>query len=129
MLPTAHVIAVAAGFAYESAMTSDKFARAIAASIARHQTRGLVDEAAGMGDVVIHGRVDLLAVAEELWTDSVREAHPVRRSWSAAFLRQAERRQATRRLDRYREQLAQRLEQGLTEAEAAIARLRLRDLG
>ena len=47
-------------------MISDELAKLLAASIARHQSRGLVDDATGLADVVIHGRVDMLAVAEEV---------------------------------------------------------------
>ena len=65
-------------------MRSARLAHRLATSIARHQSRGLVDAAAGMTDVVIHGRVDLVAVADEMAT-AARAVGAVRRSWSSWF--------------------------------------------
>ena len=104
-------------------MTSKGLARVVAASIARRQHRGLVDDAAGLTDVVIHGRVDLLAVAEDLIGAA---AAPVRQSWPAWFAVRSERQRETLRQLRRREALADRLGAESDPAAAAIARLRLR---
>ncbi len=107
-------------------MGSDELARIIAASIARHQTRGLVDGATGMEDVVIHGRVDLRAVAEEVFTAVLRQDKPARRSWAAWFTCAADTKRQARRQDRMRERLLEQVENGPTPADAAIARMRMR---
>lgn len=109
-------------------MISDRLARAISASLARHQTRGLVDDAAGMADVVIHGRVDMLAVASDVLAATLGELHPPRRSWAGWFVRRAAAQRDLRRLDREREALAGRLATSDNPADNAIARLRLRKL-
>ena len=109
-------------------MNSDRLARILAASIARHQTRGLVDAAAGLTDVVIHGRGDLVAVARHIEAEFARETAPVRRSWGAWFDRSVEGRRTARQRAREAERLAAHLASGLTAAEAALVRLRLREL-
>ncbi|QZP08826.1 hypothetical protein [Caenibius sp. WL] len=107
-------------------MSSDELARIIAGSIARHQTRGLVDGATGMEDVVIHGRVDLRAVAEDVFTAALRQARPARRSWAPWFICAADAKRQARRQDRIRERLLEQAENGPTPADVAIARMRMR---
>ena len=107
-------------------MTSDALATVIAASIARRQTRGLVDDAAGLGDVVIHGRVDLLAVAADILSAAARQGKPGRKSWAAWFVGEVEQRRDTRRKARARQKLLEDLENSPTPAEMAILRMRLR---
>ncbi len=109
-------------------MNTDELAKLIAASIARHQTRGLVDDATGLTDVVIHGRVNLLAVAEEVRDAALSHAQPVRQSWARWFRTGVETRRKDSRQAYMREKLAEQLENGMTPVEEAIVRLRLRDL-
>lgn len=109
-------------------MSSDRLARIVAASIARHQTRGLVDDAAGLTDVVIHGRVDLRAVADEVLAAALRQSRPARKSWPAWFVVEVEGGREARRRARQREVLTEQLERDRTSAEAALARLRLFEL-
>jgi len=109
-------------------MASDRWARVIAASIARHQTRGLVDDATGLADVVIHGRVNLLAVAEDIVAASARQLDPARRSWAGWFSHCVEDRRDLRRIERRRERLAEQIRSDPASPDAAIARLKLRDL-
>ncbi len=106
-------------------MTSDRLARALAHSLARHQSRGLVDGAAGLADVVIHGRVDLLAVADEVQAAALAQAKPARRSWSGWFTAAVQAQQHLRQQDRDRERLAEGRESG-SQVDAAITRLRIR---
>lgn len=47
-------------------MNRDELAKLIVASIDRHGLRGLIYDAAGMGEVVMHGRVNMLAVADDV---------------------------------------------------------------
>ncbi|VWX53142.1 hypothetical protein [Novosphingobium sp. 9U] len=47
-------------------MTADQLANFIVESIDRHGLRGLIYEADGMTDVVVHGKVNMLAVAEDV---------------------------------------------------------------
>ncbi|MEW9856481.1 hypothetical protein [Novosphingobium sp. M1R2S20] len=47
-------------------MTAEQLAHIIVSSIDRHGLRGLIYEASGMGDVVMHGKVDMLAVAKDV---------------------------------------------------------------
>lgn len=114
-------------FPYGERMKPEQFAKAIAASLARHQTRGLVDGAAGMSDVVIHGRVSLRGVAEDLIAAQLHQSRPVNRSWAAWFACAVADRREIRRLKRKRERLIEQRECGSTEAEIALARLKLRD--
>jgi len=109
-------------------MSLDQLAKEIAASLARHQSRGLVDDAKGMTDVVIHGRVDLLGVANEVLMASIVQLKPVRKSWSGWFMSQAAARRRFRKYEREVEKLAERMECAGSEAEAAIARLKSREL-
>lgn len=109
-------------------MNSERLARNLAASMRRHQTRGLVDDATGVTDVVIHGRVNLQAVAEDMFAASAQQIKPTRKSWSAWFLCEVRQRQNLIRQHRKRERLEALLESGDTEGERAITRLRLRDL-
>lgn len=108
-------------------MNSDQLARLIAASLARHQSRGLVDAATGLRDVVIHGRVDLAAVADEVLAEALRDAKPARRSWAAWFACEVADRQRARGQARVRARLAEQLECGESAAEIALARMRLRE--
>ena len=107
-------------------MRSARLAHRLATSIARHQSRGLVDAAAGMTDVVIHGRVDLVAVADEMAT-AARAVGAVRRSWSSWFGHDVDDRREAARLAHRRQCLAEQARQDPESAEAAIARLKLRD--
>lgn len=109
-------------------MSLDQLAKEIAASLARHQSRGLVDDARGMNDVVIHGHVDLLGVADEVLRASIAQLKPVRPSWSGWFLSQADTRRRLRRYQREVEELAERLARTGNPAEAAIIRLKCRDM-
>jgi hypothetical protein len=109
-------------------MISDELAQLLAASIARHQSRGLVDDATGLADVVIHGRVDMLAVADEVLEAARRAEQPGHASWSAWFACRVEGRRKADRQQRTREKLLEQLESAPSEAEAALARLRVRDL-
>jgi hypothetical protein len=47
-------------------MTAEELARFIVQSIDRHGLRGLIYEADGMTDVVMHGKVDMVAVAQDI---------------------------------------------------------------
>jgi hypothetical protein len=47
-------------------LTAEHLARLIVESIDRHGLRGLIYEADGMTDVVMHGKVDMVAVAQDL---------------------------------------------------------------
>lgn len=109
-------------------MSSDRLAKAISGSVARHQSRGLVDAAGGMTDVVIHGRVDMLAVAEDLLATSLFELQPATKSWAGWFVRKVRRQQQMRRLEQMHEHLSNRLDSA-NPAEAAIVRLKMRELG
>ncbi|RYD88917.1 MAG: hypothetical protein EOP50_18305 [Sphingobacteriales bacterium] len=62
-------------------MTAEKLARLIVESIDRHGLRGLIYDTDGMEVVVIHGKVNMLAVAEDLLGGLAR---------TAAILRQDE---------------------------------------
>ena len=109
-------------------MDPEQFAKLIAASIAQHQSRGLIDDGFGMLDVVIHGRVDLLAVAQDVLSASAQDTRPAGRSWSPWFTDNVAARRSTERQKRVRAKLVDQIECGSTPAEAAIARLRLREL-
>lgn len=109
-------------------MTSDELAQIVAASLSQHQSRGLVDAAAGLGDVVVHGRIDLTAVARDLLAAVGRQGQPPRRSWAGWFVAGAEGRKGARRAERRRESLAEQLRSGATPVEQALGRLRLRAL-
>lgn len=50
----------------EITLTPEHLARLIVQSIDRHGLRGLIYEADGMTDVVMHGKVDMLAVARDV---------------------------------------------------------------
>ncbi len=108
-------------------MTPDDMAKIIAASLLRHQSRGLVDAAAGMTDVVVHGRVDLSAVARDLLAMPGIQ-RPPRRSWAGWFLMEAEMRKAAQREERRKQELAEQLRNGATPVDLALGRLRLRAL-
>jgi hypothetical protein len=107
-------------------MTPDELAKIIAASLLRHQSRGLVDAAAGMDDVVIHGRADLTAVARDLLNAPGRHGPPPRRSWAGWFVTEVELRKGEARAERRRQGLAEHLRSGATPVELALSRLRLR---
>lgn len=98
-------------------MTDNDMARLIAASIARHQTRGLTYGDATTEDVVIHGHIDMRAVAADVIAQMATTfALP---SWAPWFGRAVHRR---------RGQAAEqaRLDAAAADVEAAIERLRLR---
>jgi hypothetical protein len=79
-----------------------------------------------MDDVVIHGRVDLRAVAEDLLIATLDELRPVRKSWAAWFVLRTVAERESYRLDQERRNLASRLGNASGAAEAALVRLRLR---
>ena len=97
-------------------MTHDDLAKILAASLLRHQSRGLVDAAAGMEDVVIHGRADLTAVARDLLAATGQGQLP-RRSWAGWFLTEIELRKGAQREERRRHSLAEQLRNGATPTE------------
>ncbi|MDB5724348.1 MAG: hypothetical protein JWQ16_1102 [Novosphingobium sp.] len=109
-------------------MTPDELAKIIAASLLRHQSRGLVDAAAGMGDVVIHGRADLTAVARDLLATPGQQGPPPRRSWAGWFVTEVELRKGHQREEGRRQALAEQLRNGATPVDLALGRLRLRAL-
>lgn len=47
-------------------LTAEQLAQIIVASIDRNGLRGLIYEADGMTDVVMHGKVNMLAVAQDV---------------------------------------------------------------
>ncbi len=109
-------------------MSVEQLAKAIAQSLARNQSRGLVDDARGMSEVVIHGRIDLLGVAEEMRQAYRPELKPVRQSWGSWFVYRTE---ARRRADKGAwelQKLVESLKDTNNEAEAALIRLRCRDI-
>ncbi len=110
-------------------MTPDELAKVIVAGIERHQTRGLVYDATGMFDVVMHGRVNMLSVADDVLGVMTRRLPAPRPSWSSWFARDVTARRLARRLERERAELIAQLQDGLSSADQAILRLRLRDLG
>lgn len=110
-------------------MDLDRLASALAESLARHQSRGLVDTAGTLSDVVIHGRVDLLAVAEELVAATLDQLPPQRKSWSGWFVRRADGRRTHQRNLMAREKLFNELENASMPIDTALARLRLREQG
>jgi hypothetical protein len=50
----------------EPTLTAEHLAELIVQSIDRHGLRGLIYEADGLADVVMHGKVDMLAVARDV---------------------------------------------------------------
>jgi hypothetical protein len=108
-------------------MTPDDLAKILAASLLRHQSRGLVDAAAGMEDVVIHGRADLTAVARDLLAATGQGQAP-HRSWAGWFLTEIELRKGAQREERRKQDLADQLRSGATPVDLALGRLRLRVL-
>lgn len=109
-------------------MTPDELAKIISASLSRHQSRGLVDAATGMADVVVHGRVDLTAVARDVLAAPGSQRLPGRRSWAGWFVTEVELRKGTQREERRRQKLAEQLLSGGTPVDLALGRLRLRTL-
>jgi hypothetical protein len=107
-------------------MEADELARLLAESIAQHQWRGLVDPATGIEDVVIHGRVNMLAVAKDVL--GAMSDRPGPRSWGSWFTRDVQQRRAEHRKSRIRRLLEERLASGESEVDAALLRLRLRDV-
>lgn len=107
----------------------DRLAKEIAESFARHQSRGLVDDTMGMADVVIHGRVNLLAVADEVLAASIAQLKPARKSWGGWFISRTESRRRGRRHERECQNLAEKLMSGSSALDAAITRLRIRKVG
>jgi len=110
-------------------MSLEQFAKTIAESLARHQTRGLVDDAKGMTDVVIHGHVDLIGVANEVLMAAMAELRPARKAWRGWFIARANARRSDLRRERELDKLAERLKGARNIAEAAIIRLRSREIG
>jgi len=47
-------------------MPAEQLAQLIVSSIDRHGLRGLIYEAGGLVEVVMHGKVDMVAVAEDV---------------------------------------------------------------
>ena len=86
----------------------DEYAKVIAAAIALHQTRGLVDDATGLRDVVIHGRVDLVAVASDLLAGAGK-AQPSPRSWQGWFTRKVTEPRSSEKRDGLRRKLMEQL--------------------
>ena len=84
-------------------MGSDRFAKISAESLARHQLRALVDDAADMSDVVIHGHVDLLAVADQVLGAAIEHLQPTRKSWSRWLTRRCADGNELKRLNRRRD--------------------------
>ena len=110
-------------------MTPDELAKAIVEGIERHQTRGLVYEATGMFDVVMHGRVNMLSVADDVLAAMTRRLPPPRASWASWFARDVTTRRLALKREQERARLIALLDDGLSPADQAILRLRLRDLG
>jgi hypothetical protein len=110
-------------------MRVEHLAKQLAESLARHQSRGLVDDASGLTDVVIHGHVDLTAVTKDILDASIAALVPARKSWGAWFISKAETRRRASREARELENLAERLERARSAAEAAIIRLKSREMG
>jgi hypothetical protein len=108
-------------------MTPQELAKVIAASLSRHQSRGLVDAATGMADVVIHGRIDLAAVARDLLVTPGHQGHAVRRSWAGWFLAESELRKGVKREEQRLQLLIEQARSGTTPVEQALSRLRLRE--
>jgi hypothetical protein len=50
----------------EIILTAEQLAQIIVQSIDRHGLRGLIYEADGMADVVMHGKVNMIAVAQDI---------------------------------------------------------------
>jgi hypothetical protein len=50
----------------DAILTAEQLAHIIVQSIDRHGLRGLIYEADGVADVVMHGKVDMLAVAHDV---------------------------------------------------------------
>jgi len=50
----------------DTPLTADQLARIIIESIDRHGLRGLIYEADGTADVVMHGKVNMVAVAADV---------------------------------------------------------------
>lgn len=106
-----------------------ELAKFLIASITSHQTRGLCYAAHGPEDAVIHGRVNLLAVAEDVWTSAQRQTRSPRRSWAPWFAGQVASRRITAVRKAARAQWAEQAADEARAADAALARLRLRDEG
>jgi hypothetical protein len=100
---------------------ADEYAKVIAAAIALHQTRGLIDDATGLRDVVIHGRVNLVAVATELLAAAEKKQPPAR-SWQAWFAKKVTERRSRSRRDGLRLDL-------IGQLECHLASLRLPPMG
>jgi hypothetical protein len=98
-------------------MDLDELARVLAISIARHQSRGLVDDANGVTDVVIHGRVNLRAVAKDVRGAVLTDGNPPRRSWAAWFIAEVDDRRRARRSSRNRNQSIEQLRSRLLAAD------------
>lgn len=109
-------------------MTPDEMAKVISASLSRHQSRGLVDTATGLADVVVHGRVDLIAVARDVLAAPDARRSAGRRSWAGWFVTEVELRKEAGREERRRQHLAEQLRSGGTPVDLALGRLRLRAL-
>lgn len=109
-------------------MSLEPLAKKVAESLARHQSRGLVDDAKGMRDVIIHGHVDLVGVASDVLTASIAVLKPARKSWGGWFVLRADARRRLLRNERELERLAEKLENASNDAEAAIIRLKSREI-
>lgn len=102
-------------------MTEDELAAFLLDSIARHQSRGIVYGDTASGSAVVHGRIDLAAVASDL--GAMLAADGASRSWSGWF---ASRVHARRRCEVARERHLAEERERETKSAAALERLRLR---
>ena len=109
-------------------MTPDEMAKAIISAMTRHQTRGLVDDAKGLFDVVIHGRTNLLAVADEVLAQTTERARIPHMSWGSWFEQGVTRRRRLQKQKTLRAGVIEQFESELSPADMAILRLRLREL-
>lgn len=109
-------------------MSVEQLAKDIAHSLARNQSRGLVDDAKGMSEVVIHGRVDLLGVAEDMLQAYLPGPKPVRRSWGGWFVYRTDVRRKAAKGAWELQKLIEGLKDTNNEAEAAMIRLRCREI-
>ncbi|MBV1688020.1 hypothetical protein KRR38_10120 [Novosphingobium sp. G106] len=73
--------------------------------------------------------VDLAGVAHDVLLASITELKPARKSWSGWFLTKADARRRCPRNERELEKLAERLKDASNDAEAAIMRLKSREIG
>lgn len=102
-------------------MTEDELAALLLDSIARHQSRGIVYGDAASGSAVVHGRIDLAAVASDL--GAMLAIDGAARSWSGWF---ASRVHARRRREAAQDRHLAQVQEREARSAAALERLRLR---